>query len=318
MTISSQTADRILLLVEAAKANGSLITVREMLPLLPEETTEVEVAEAVSSRTALGTRVEIRSGFVTDKGEGNGATDLVSVEVRNRQVALKNLSFARRFSRLLRAESHPLVAVSGSTSYLSSSKSTDIDFFCVAKTGTLWIQLTSFLILARAYRLLRRGTREVCFSCIMDEKYADRVFAETRDPLFARDALQAAVLNGDDYYRGLLGRAVWISTYYPTLYRQKAGSGSQYAGNPTSPPTRKVVVNRLLFILVGSYLRMKSFLNNKRMAKRNERHRGFRLRAGHDHMFFESTRYQSLRERYLAEKVKGRGRSNQLDYDGSS
>lgn len=296
MNLSPESAERITLLFHAAKRNGSLVSVQELSRLLREAATESDVEEAIASIPSLSSRFELRSGYLTERN-GERGVDSVLLEADNRRTARTNLSHASRFSSFLRSSKFELVAVSGSTSYGSASLSRDADLFCVAQTNKMWTSLTWGLIMARAYRLTNRGAPDFCLSYVMDEDYARSTFKAQRHPLFARDALEAKVLLGQDLYESLMGEADWISQYYPVAYAETVGLSSPSSKKKSRAAT-DVVLNKLLCFVVGRYLRLKSYILNRKLAARGRESDLFDVRFGEDRLIYESRRYKTMRREY--------------------
>jgi len=190
-----------------------------------------------------------------------------------------------------------VVAVSGSTSYGSASLSRDADLFCVTPQGRMWILLAKGLIIARVYRLVNRRAPHFCLSCVMDETYARSVFSSQQHPLFARDALEAKVLIGRDIYKSLLGTAAWMSAYFPVAYRE-AVSDTPREHKTQRRQALAGILNRLLFVTLGRYIRAKSSLLNRNLKASGRSGDLFRVRLGVDHLIYESRRYVDLRREY--------------------
>lgn len=298
MTLSERSTERISILYEAAKSQGSLISLHEIIPLLPERASERELVEAISSSPLLGPKFELRSGFVTEKADGRAPESSLSAELESRKTAIRNISWAAQFLPLMHSTPFRTVAVSGSTSYLSASRSQDLDLFCIAPQGRMWSSFTQALIFARIFSLLRPRSPQICVSCVMDEDYAESAFSNMRDPLFARDALTTIVLRGQGNYRSLLERAQWISDIYPTAYAGRARQTGVGDRAREKPGLLDIIVDRFLFVLVGTFIRMKSSILNRKLARREGRGSLFNLRAGKDHLIYESERYSSLRGAY--------------------
>jgi len=290
MTLSTESAERIALLYRAARTNGALVSLEELARLLPEHTTEEELADAIASTPLLRSMFEVRSGFLTEHLEG--ASDPLPREALNRSTASKNLVQAADFVARLHSSGFGMVAVSGSTSYGSASLSKDIDLFCVAPTGRMWASLVRALLMARAYGILHRGRPVICLSCVMDEDYACSAFESRRDSLFARDAIQAKVLKGQGIYQSLMERAPWISKLYPVAYRKAARRGARAnLGRPTRPDR---ILNRLIFETAGRYIRVKSSFLNRRLGSGSR----FEVHCTESHLMYESRRYLALRDEY--------------------
>ena len=298
MTLSTEGAERIALLYRAAKRNGSLVTVRELSRLLPENVSESEVVDAIASVPSLNSKFELRSGFLTERLE-EPSFDPIILESDSRKSARANLVHASRFVSFLRSSGFQVVAVSGSTSYGSASISKDTDLFCVAPHRSMWVCLTKALVMARAYRLVNRGAPRICISCVMDEGYARSEFAGRRHPLFARDAIEAKVLKGRDHYESLLKAASWISDYYPVAYGETF-TGGHATGPGRNPSSFARVLNRVLYLVIGRYIQAKSSLLNRRFRKGGRGGDVFGVRCGDDHLIYESRRYLDLKKEYEA------------------
>ncbi len=298
MTLSDESAERISLLYGVAKEHGSLVTIRDLLPLLADDATEAELAEAIASRPSLYSKFELKSGYLTERSDGTEGQHVVLEELANRNWAHINLQWAKSFVSLLRSTPFAMVAASGSTSYRSASRSRDLDLFCIAPTGRLWTALTGGLIMARAHRVLHPGSPEICFSCVMDEGFASGLFRSNQGPLFARDALETIVLRGESTYMRFLREAKWISTLYPRAYSAKLVPVRERrdVGNGQSIFSR--LAEAILFRIVGAYIRAKSRTLNARFARGGQIDSVFVVRSGRDHLIYESKRYSKLKTRY--------------------
>jgi hypothetical protein len=268
----------------------------ELISLLPQLTTERELTEALEMVPTLSSRYELNSGFVADREVGN-AESLVLNEKRNREKARSNAFYASRFEPIIR-NAFRVIAISGSSSYRSASRSNDLDLFCVTASDTMWVALAKSLLMARTFRIFNPGAPQICLSCTMDERYAVRMFTADQGPLFARDALVAIVLDGRETYEALLRKAAWISNIYPILYSSRIRDDGVSAKEFKEASVQTKVLNKLLFLVVGSYLGMKSGLANRKLAKRGLLSSVFRTMAGEDHFVYESARYADLRRMY--------------------
>ena len=298
MTISSSSAERIVMLYHAAIRQGSLVTVDELLRLLPESTSEIDLEEAIASIPYLSSRFELNGGYLTERARASVAMPGVE-ELQNRVAARMNMVHAAYFVSLLRSNPFKMIAVSGSTSYGSASHSRDLDLFCVAPRGRLWLSLSEGLIMARVSDLFHRDAPKVCFSCIMDENYARFTFASERDALFARDALETKVVKGHALYGSLMKGAAWISTLFPVAYdRFLEPPASGEVGAP--PSSWDLALNRVLSVFVGRFLRLKSTFLNRKLKTAGRGGDVFEVHSAEDHLIYESRRYADLRREYRA------------------
>ena len=112
------------------------------------------------------------------------------------------------------------------------------------------------------------------------------------------DAIEAKVLKGSEVYESLLGRAAWISDFFPVAYLKIATRDVQRRSKATSSPKR--VLNRFLFYTVGKFLRLKASMLNGRLTGRGRNVDLFDVRSAEDHLVYESSRYAALRGDYAS------------------
>ena len=254
------------------------------------------MADAVASDPLLSSRFELKGDYLAERRASSEGYD-VEAESHSRMRAVFNMEYAARFARLLRPARFRMVAVSGSTSYGSASRSKDLDLFCVAPAGALWRSLTWGLIMARASGIFSPRSPSVCFSCIMDERYARSTFSKAQGPLFARDALETKVLMGHDFHRFLMKTARWISSFYPVAYGRSGSSGDELPPEDR-PSALERVLNLFMFATAGRYLALKSSLLNRKLMATGRSWDVFDVRCDEDHLIYESRRYVSMRRRY--------------------
>jgi hypothetical protein len=295
---------------QIAKENGAAISLRELIGLAAIDASENQLEGAFLSDSSMRSKFTLESGFVLERSlvAERGALRLVEEERRRRERASANLVRASKFGRIL-MRGAILVSVSGANSYLVARENEDIDYFCVTKTNGMWPFLLRTLILARIHRLAEKGVPELCFSCIMDERWATQAFRERQPPIFARDALTAKIIGGTGAYHGLLAQASWMEDYFPVNYRMRLReTGRDEAGPAPSDAGRGAgssVLNAYLYHVVGSFLRLKSWALNRRLTKADRHSSVFKTRIGTGHFIYESNRYRNLRAIYeeLVEEV---------------
>ncbi len=195
------------------------------------------------------------------------------------------------------------LAISGSTSYLSVSSEDDLDFFFVTEKDTMWVTFAKSLLLARLFKLVERNAPSLCLSFVADERFTEEQFATSHDGLIARDAVSAKVIRGEAYYNDLLQKSIWISDFFPKLYELRFGNRSNVVhSNETKrrrgTSTTKAIVNAFAFYTMGTYIRVKSNLLNRKLAKLGKESSVFKLRIGKDHCIYESMSYRDLRKIY--------------------
>jgi hypothetical protein len=301
-SLTTDEVSRIELLLAIARAKGSLLSatdVYELTGLLPGG---ADLESIWKQTPSLDSRYEVKGGLLVEKEAINDQASSVAIDDQKwrRARAERYIEYAREFSFLSGKTWIRVLSVAGSTSYMASSESDDIDIFCITEKDSLWIYLTRALLLARVFKLSRPGSPRFCFSCGLDEVYAERIFGSPNDALFARDALTAQVLQGSAFYNDLLRRAQWLSDYFPNLYRMKRDQHletAEKAGVIRSTLVRKVL-NHYLFLTVGNYVRLRSILLNRTLRKKGWHDSFFTILSSPDHCIFESQGYRKLRAVY--------------------
>lgn len=283
-----------------ANENGSLISLGELLALASIDATEEELRDALLNDPRLEAKFVVEAGYVVRRTSDSGeAARQVAMEEKSKHRAIANLNTANAFGRFL-ASGTLLVSVGGSNSYLTAKEGEDIDFFCVTRTNGLWPFMLRGLLLARVYRFAHKQVPELCFSFEMDERWAARAFRASKEPIFARDALTAKVINGRKTYRTLLEGAGWMRNFFPVFYTMRLRE-TEHGGAAERREERRsgsAVLNSLLFYSLGSYLRLKSWALNRRFAKEGRRAAIFAVRMSKDFYIYESNRYLNLGRMY--------------------
>lgn len=299
---TTEEISRVGLLLAIARAKGSLLSAKdidELTGLLP---TGADLGSIWNQIPSLDSRYEVKGGLLVERMVSNNQASSGAIEDQKwrRARAERYIEYAREFSYFSGEAWIRVLSVAGSTSYKATLENDDVDIFCVTEEDSLWIYLTKALLLARVFKLVRPGSPRFCFSCVLDEDYARRLFASPNDALFARDALTAQVLRGSSYYDGLLRRGQWLSDYFPKLHRLRK---AQHAGTledtkVTRPAVARKALNHFLFLTVGFYVRLKSILLNRKLRAAGRLDSLFRVICSPDHCIFESQSYQELRRIY--------------------
>lgn len=296
--ISEEKMEEIKLFCDVASANGSSLTLKDLIALSSLELTEEQLEsgwECLPKMEEYG----LEHGVIF--GRNAIGTNWREVEIENcdrRSWANSNLQYAERFASICRSDNIRVFSVSGSTSYLSVSKSDDLDIFCITSKDSLWLSLFRFLLLARAFRLFVRSSPWLCLSYVVDETYALREFTKPQDALFARDAIVTKVILGKDYYAQLLKRSGWMGKYYPSLYEGLVGGVEEGRLDESKASSLLRIANLFLFYTVGNYVRIKSHLLDRRYTKEGKISSLFRARIGITHCVYESASYVQLRKMY--------------------
>jgi hypothetical protein len=293
---------RVELLLTIARAKGSLLSAKDVDELTDLVPAGADVGSIWKQTPSLDTRYEVKGGLLVEKRTSSnlGSSGAIEDQKWRRARAERYVEYAREFSLLSGKTWIRVLSIAGSTSYKATSENDDIDIFCVTERDSLWIYLTKALLLARVFKLVRPESPRFCFSCVLDEDYARRLFASPNDALFARDALTAQVLRGSVFYDGLLQRGQWLSDFFPKLHRLRKAQhvGTFEDTNVTRPAVARKALNHFLFLTVGYYLRLKSTLLNRRLRRAGRLDSLFRVISRPDRCVFESQSYQALRRIY--------------------
>lgn len=296
--LSEEKIRQIRVFCDVAEANGSHLTLKELIALLSLDMSESQLSENWRKFEGLE-GYSVASGFIIHRKQLASDLGIIQDEYRsNRARAVSNVEFSHRFASLCNSVNVRVLSVSGSTSYQSVAKGGDLDFFSIMNADSLWPSFVKFLLLARAFRLVHHGSPSICLSYVADERFAIREFTKPQDALFARDAIYTSVLRGKKYYARLLKSSSWMSRYFPMLYEQRVQAVEQEIGPPIKTSLLARIENLFVYFITGRYIRLKSHLLNRRYAKEKKWNSLFRVRIGADHCIYESERYLGLRQMY--------------------
>ncbi len=303
------------LLSGIAKANGSLVSLKDLVALTRTNLSEEQLESSWAAIPELAGIYELRNGLIIERGSNYAGNGLSSVdqEQKKRARAESYARYAREFASLCNSGETKLIAISGSTSYQTPSAADDLDIFCITRPDNLWLFLTKSLLLARFLHVFRRNEPRICFSYAVDENFVEKEFLPARDALFARDALTTVVVQGHEFYEELLKKNSWISSYFPRLYQRRTNALRHETVAkqkiPSAPSQR--FLNILLRVLVGSYIAFKSAMLNRKLRRQRKFSSLFSTKIGLDHCIFESVRYSKLKTMYLKLNETGRPTSEE-------
>ena len=301
--LSEKTLSNIVLFCDVAKANGTSVTLKELIALTSIDFTEEQLTESWKDYEVLSAKYTIVSGIVLELSDVE-ETASTQVAVREREIsenfqrANSNISFATRFGSFLGPSIFEVLAISGSTSYLSVSRTDDLDFFCISKSGGMWSSFVKALILARLFRTKEKNSPWLCLSYVADKGFTEREFAASKNGLIARDAISARIIRGEDSYSNLLKENRWMSEYFPKLYNLRISKSSGQSSAAMQVSALSSIINLFLYYFAGNYIRLKSYLLNRKFGKEKKFSSIFKLRIGRDHCIYESQDYLRLRKMY--------------------
>jgi len=162
----------------------------------------------------------------------------------------------------------------------------------------MWAFMLKSFILARIYSFTRRPDSPFCFSFIMDENWAKEELSTPQDALFARDSLTAKVISEGDAYYPILEKASWMKSYFPSLYERKMKEAASRRASELRAHKGSRILNLWLFLTLGSFVSLKAWARNRKLAKDGRPNDLFRISIGPDHLEFVSRKYLELGKMY--------------------
>ena len=294
--------EAVLAYCKIAAASGALLTIKDLVELLAIDATEDELQEGIASDESLSSKVFVESGLVALVSPGSdraAAREAIEEAQKRRRRAVSNIEAARVFARLFDRDAI-FVAVAGTNSYLSVAEGDDIDYYCITRTDGMWAFMLKALLLSRIRSSVRRDSPPFCFSYVMDERQVRDVSSRPKTAVHARDTLMTKVISGDATYHAILENEKWMRSYFPAIYdRRMRETGSR---SDQSPPAARGshVVNSWLFLTLGSYLALKAWILNRRLAKQGRRDAVFTAWVEPGRLEYASRRYVELGKMYQA------------------
>jgi hypothetical protein len=294
--------EAVLVYCEIAAASGGLLTIKDLVELLAIDATEEELEASISSDESLASKVFVESGQVVSMRPGSDRETarkaIEEAEGRKRR-AIANVEAARVFARLFNKYA-VFVAVAGTNSYLSAAEGDDIDFYCITKTDGMWAFMLKALILSRICSLARRTAPPFCFSYVMDERQARDEPNRPKTAVHARDTLTAKVISGDATYHAILENASWMRSYFPAVYERRLRETDSRKDRYQSSRKGSRVMNEWLFLTLGSYLSLKAWILNRRLARQRRSGAVFKTWIEPGRLEYASRRYVELGKMYQA------------------
>ncbi|HEV2226086.1 MAG TPA: hypothetical protein VGR56_04690 [Nitrososphaerales archaeon] len=281
--------------VKVAQMHGSTVPLSDLVQLLPDGTTSEDIAGVFEDLAPLPGNYALKEGLLVPRSESDLPSNDFNLRLRH---SIANTQIVRWLTNAFGNREALIVAVSGSTSYNAASPRDDVDMFCVTRPHTMWLFIARALLLTRASRVFRRSKVPIDLSCLMDEDYATKVFARDGGALFARDALVAEVVRGQSKYASLLDSAPWMKRYFPKLYQRRSSATGTHKITRSKTSSWERCVNLFLFRTLGSYIRAKAMFHNHVLAREGKSLSAFHVRAGPDHLIYESAKYDRLKDIY--------------------
>jgi poly-beta-1,6-N-acetyl-D-glucosamine synthase len=284
---------RLRALLEVAGEFGAGIPIEELRLLLPPD----GPADTPTLRGWLADRAAV----VRVDGDRAYLAGALSTDTSDRTD--RAATYARAAELLLRRDLAPAlplvrcVGITGSTAYGTPRSGDDLDFFVVTRTGALWVFLAyTYLAVRLRYRPAAVAGRPMpCFNYVLDEEVAETEFGAPRGFLFAREALVAKVVRGDDYYRSLLASAPWLGVEIPRLYGARRSDTRVPSGRPA--PLALRVLNAALYLPLASYLHLVGVRRNAQLRAPNATGGAFRTVTSTRRLAFVTERFDRLTAR---------------------
>jgi len=286
--------DRIRVLLDVARQFGTGIPLPQLVDLLP--TGAVEQPEQLEAHLATQPHL----ARLMDKN----AFAVTTPTPRDPDRTDRGARYRRAAEALVRgplawlARSVRAIGITGSAAYGEPAAGDDLDFFVVARAGALsWFLAGVYLTLRlRKLRGEDAATPAPCFNYVVDERRAPAEFAGGQGLLFAREALTAQILVGDDYYRGLLAETPWMAAELPRLYSARSTNAGDTSVRAAPLVTR--LASAALFLPLAAYLQLAGLRRNA-LARRSRRDSEvFRTLTSPDRVAFQSRRFEALRAQY--------------------
>lgn len=298
--LSEGQREAVLAYCKIAAASGALLSIRDLVELLAIDATEEELQEGIASDESLSSKVYVESGLVALMSPGAdvaSAREAIEEGQRRRRRAISNIEAARVFARLFSKDA-VFVAVAGTNSYLSVAEGDDIDYYCITRTDGMWAFMLKALLLSRVRSTIGRETPPFCFSYVMDERQVKDVSSRPMTAVHARDTLTSKVISGDATYHAILENESWMRSYFPVFYDRRMRETATVRERSLPARNGSHVLNSWLFLTLGSYLSLKAWILNRKLAKQGRTGAVFRTWIEPGRLEYASRRYVELGKMY--------------------
>jgi glycosyltransferase involved in cell wall biosynthesis len=285
---------RVTAVVGVAAQFGTGVPLPELLRLLPEEgpATVSEVRDWLAQRPYLARMV------------GEAAFAPQSTRPPDSDRMERGRRYLRAAEELLEGPLRGVLpwvrcaCVTGSAAYGEPNRGDDLDLFVVTREGSLWwfLAYTYLAVRAAAWRRVIPPSPVPCFNFVVDDRRAIEEFSGSRGFLFAREALTARPVQGEDYYRGLLANAPWMAEEIPRLYAERKANDPVLRSSPSSWAVR--LLSAALFPWLAGYLQIVGLRRDARYRVRRVSDHRFRTETRWRRLAFASRRFEQIRDSY--------------------
>ncbi len=299
---------RIDAVLRVAASVGTGVRIEALSDLLPEDApaTPTEITGWLAPHTNV---VALDGDLARHPARGTPA-GLLERRARGREF----LQESGRFVRAGPSAVLPLlrsVGVTGSTAFGEPEEGDDLDLLIVTRPGSMWFVLAYAYMMVRLRRHRAGAAKPVepCLNYVMEEDEIRREFSRARGFQFAREALTAQPVHGEEYYLGLIGSAPWLRTELPRLYGRWARKGTHTLPPVEPAPFGVRAANLLLYPLLASYLHIVGAMRNRRLRREGRWNDQFETVATPRRLTFESRRFAAMGAIYARASPAGDGDS---------
>jgi hypothetical protein len=196
-------------------------------------------------------------------------------------------------------------AVTGSAAYGEPEHGDDCDLLVVTRRGSLWPFLAFTYLRLRLRRdvLPAEAPAVWCLNYALDERAARAEFSVPRGFLFAREALTARVVEGEPYYRGIVGAAAWLGEEAPRLYARWRQEGFPAAAPEAPAPVPVRALNLVLYPILAAYLQGMCLVRNWRLRRAGRPGESFRTVTRPGRLAYETEKFGRLTELFAPATV---------------
>jgi Glycosyl transferase family 2 len=285
---------RVRVLLEVAREFRTGVPVRQLMELLPASPAggspdlerflaEHPALAAIARETAYSPTSPVRA---------------------NPERAHRGDAYRRAAEALLEGPLAPLwssircIGLTGSAAYGEPEAGDDLDFFVVTRRGEVpWFLAATYVAIRLHMLRFPDPTAPIpCFNYVIDDGRAPAELARGRGLLFAREALNARMLRGDEYYRGLLAQSPELARELPRLYGARTSQPGDTSSHPAPWPTR--LLSALAYLPLAAFLQLIGLYRNAERRRSGRTSEVFRTLVVPDRVVFQSRRFEELRARY--------------------
>jgi len=215
------------------------------------------------------------------------SSDTPYAEMESR-VKQKKLEQAGKFISSILSDDILFAGVSGSVSYVPEPED-DIDIYLITRSNRLWRVLLKSFIVCRITE-----NNDICLSLAFDHEYAVEYYRSFISGLAAKDSVHVIPFAGLEYYQGLLHSSPEIMT----TYQKRENSTTESAPVSLGQGSRLSLIDLLLYVIVSSWLHLKSLYRNKKFDRKNMPGDKFQTVTGLHRFYLKTVKYEELDRKF--------------------